>query len=385
MRPGVNTGEPYEPMDTAYINELTYGILGELIDHYFRAEFINDHKIPEEGPAILACNHSGNAFPHDGIILNAKLWRKSDEEQQHYIRSMYSPKLAKTWWMRAFTIDDFWRKCGAVDQTFSNFDRLLKRKERLIYYPEGVPGIGKGFNRRYQLQHFHSSFVVLAARHNVPVIPVYVINAEWVNPANITYKTLDRISDKLLNIPFFPIPNVFLAGLFPFIFYLSFPCKLYYKFGDRIDIRELVAKEGGDPENPDFETATKVAERVRGHMQEELDQAVNQYGQKPYDLPSLKTQLAENKGKRKRILPTGWPVAFLRHHRDRYRPKAKNRLHAFIRDLDLIFFYLPFGWFGLSLCRRLRKPPYGYRGLSPKEKKQKQGTYFWSLKDNPLP
>ena len=373
-------------MDVDYINSLIRGPLQELSDHYFRAEIIKIEKIPDSGPAILASNHSGNAFPHDGIILNTLLWRQANKDGNSYVRTMFSPKLAKVWWMRAFTIDDFWRKCGAVDQTFTNFDRLLKNRDRLLYYPEGVPGIGKGFNRRYQLQYFHTSFVILAARHDVPVIPVYTVNAEWVNPGNYTFKPLDRLFDFLFGIPFFPVPNVFLAVLFPFIFYLSFPCRIYYKVEDPINIRELVKQEGGeDPANPDRQTANRVAANVRRQMQKGLEKAVAEYGKNPYDLPSLKKELSENKGKRKRIIPSGWPISFLRHYRDLYREKARNRLHAFFRDLDLIFFYIPLGWIGISLCRRLRKPPYGLRGLNTKAKKLQQGAYSWSLKDNPLP
>ena len=57
--------------------------------------------------------------------------------------------------------------------TFDNFERLLARGERVIYYPEGVRGIGKGFHRRYELQRFHTSFITLAATLSiVPDVPV---------------------------------------------------------------------------------------------------------------------------------------------------------------------------------------------------------------------
>lgn len=382
-----NYGQPYDPIDHHYIRQLMNGPLGDLVDHYFRARLVNEEHIPSNGPVILASNHSGNAFPHDGIVLNALLWRKSIEEREDcFIRTMYSPKLADSWWMRAFTVDDFWRKCGAIDQTFVNFEHVLRNGRRLIYYPEGIPGIGKGFNRRYQLQHFYSSFVVLAARYNAPVIPVYTVNAEWVNPANITFKSIDRLADKIFGIPFFPFPNILLGILFPFIFYLSFPCQITYKLGEPIDIRKILRQAGcKDLENPDRESVHLAAEQVRKIMQPGLTKAVDEYGQKPYDLSSLRKHFSENKGKRRRLLPTGWPVAFLGSYRNRFRKKANNRLHAILRDWDLIFFYIPLGWIGLSLCRRFRKPPYGYRGLTKRQKALREGSYFWSLDDRPLP
>ncbi len=387
LNPLGSYGQPYDPIDHTYIRQLMNGALGDIVDHYFRARLINKERIPSDGPAILASNHSGNAFPHDGIVLNALLWRESIRKKEpRFIRSMYSPKLAKSWWMRAFTVDDFWRKCGAIDQTFVNYDHVLQNGRRLIYYPEGIPGIGKGFNRRYQLQHFYSSFVVLAARHNAPVIPVYTINGEWVNPANITYKWIDRIVDKLLGIPFLPLPNAIFALIFPFIFYLSFPCNLTYKFGKPINIREMLREVGcKDVVNPDRASVHRVAARVRKHMQPELDQAVDEYGRKPYHCSSLRKHFSQNKGKRWRLLPTGWPIAFLGSYRNRFRKKPRNRLHALLRDWDFIFFYLPLGWIGLSLCRRFRKPPYGYRGLSDRQRTLREGSYFWNLDDRPLP
>ena len=67
------------------------------------------------------------------------------------------------------------------------------------------------------------------------------------------------------------------------------------------------------------------------------------------------------------------------------RPPAKNRLHAFVRDLDILAYYLPFGWFILALTRKLRRPPYGYRGLSADERREREGAYRWSLETRPLP
>jgi len=55
------------------------------------------------------------------------------------------------------------------------------------------------------------------------------------------------------------------------------------------------------------------------------------------------------------------------------------------RDLDLVAFYLPFGWPLLSLARRLRRPPYGYRGLSARESREAQGNFIWRLCERPLP
>lgn len=376
----------FDPIDWDYLTSIQGDFLPDFIHRYFRAEIIGAEKIPLEGPLIVAPNHSGNAFPHDGMVLDALLWEHQGFKKVIKFRSVFSPKLAATWWMRLYTIDNWWRRGGGVDMTFANFNALLARGDKVIYYPEGVPGIGKGFLKRYQLQHYYSSFVVLAARHEAPVFPVSIINAEWVNPISITFEPLNKLFEKLLGIPFFPVPIVLLVFLFPFIFYLAFPCKMIFVIGDPIDVRELLAEEGCvDLQHPTREEAKRVAERIRQRAQAQLDAGVEAHGQKPYDLASLKKELGAIRGRIFRATPFGWPYSFIQHDRNLKRPKARNRLHAMLRDLDILAYYLPFGWFVLALLRRLRKPPYGYRGLSKEERIRVEGAYRWSLESHPLP
>ncbi|MFB3133450.1 MAG: 1-acyl-sn-glycerol-3-phosphate acyltransferase [Rhodothermales bacterium] len=378
--------EPFDPIDWDYLRSAQDGYLRDLVYYYFRGEVIGAEKIPERGPLIVAPNHSGNAFPYDGMVLDALLWHAQGFRKETKFRSVFSPKLASMWWMRPFALDNWWRRCGGVDMTFANYDALLDRGDKVIYYPEGVPGIGKGFLKRYQLQHYYSSFVVLAARYDAPVYPVSVVNAEWVNPTSVTFKPLNKLFDKLFGLPFFPVPTVFAAFLFPFIFYLAFPCKMIFVIGEPIDVRALLDEEGHhDHRTPDREMVRRVAERIRQAAQRQLDAAVAEHGQKPYDLGSLRKRLRKIRGRILRATPLGWPYTFIQHDRDRQRPPAKNRLHAFVRDLDILAYYLPFGWFILALTRKLRRPPYGYRGLSADERREREGAYRWSLETRPLP
>ena len=60
-------------------------------------------------------------------------------------------------------------------------------------------------------------------------------------------------------------------------------------------------------------------------------------------------------------------------------------LHRWLRDLDIWFYYLPFGWLGIALMRVLRKPPYGYRGLTKQQRIEREGAFRWTLETNPLP
>jgi hypothetical protein len=299
---------------------------------------------------------------------------------------MYEKELSATWWMRPYGIDNFWRRAGGVDQTFENFDRLMARGDRVVYYPEGVPGIGKGFLRRYQLQPFHTAFIVMAARHNAPVYPVSIVNAEWVIPFTVTLKRVDRVMQRVFRVPFLPLPWAALAMVMPWAWFLAMPSRMVFEIGEPIDVAGLARRMGiTDFADPDRYVMRQLAEHVRGLMQAGLSRAAGKYGRWPYQARLLRRELWKGRRELWRILPTGWPAAFIRHNRDRQREPAPSRLAAVLRDLDLAGFYVPFGWPLLSLARALRKPPYGYRGMSRGERRRVEGSYWWDLTAAPLP
>jgi 1-acyl-sn-glycerol-3-phosphate acyltransferase len=384
--PQAAPGPAHDPFDPDYCRGLVETVLGPIADRYFRVACIGAERIPRAGPVILAANHSGDALPHDAILLDATLWRRDGMDPHRKLRTVFEPELAFAWWMRPFGMEDFWRRCGGVDVTFDNFERLLLRGDRVLYFPEGVPGIGKGFDHRYQLQRFQTSFVLLAARHNVPVYPVYVINAEWIHPFGYTFRPLDWVMQRVFHVPFLPIPIGFLAVIFPWMWYLAFPAHLVFVVGEPLDVGALVREAGiTDLAEPPRAGLRRVAGQIRRRMQAELDGLVAQHGNSPYDFRSLLRGLREAGRNVARILPIGWPVAFLRAERDRRRPPARSRLHAILRDWDLLGFYLPFGWPLLSLTRAFRRPPYGYRGMSRDAARDAQGCFLWRLSEHPLP
>lgn len=376
----------YEPFDPDYLQEVVEEVFGPAMAHWFRPRLVGAGRLPASGPAVLAANHSGNSFPYDGMVLDALLWRREGYPRRGKVRAVFEKELSTTWWMRPFGIDNFWRRGAGVDMTFDNFDRLLERGERVLYFPEGVPGIGKGFFRRYRLQRFSSSFVILAERHRAPVVPVHIVNAEWTIPFCFTVPWLDRLTERLVGVPFLPLPAAPLGVLFPFLWYLALPVRMVFVVGEPIDVAARVAEaRRRAPGVPDGDLMRRVAQEIRADMQGELDRAVEHYGNRPYHARSLWLHLTRRWRQIPRILPTGWTFAFVRHARDRRRPPARSRLHAWLRDWDLLFYYLPVGWPFLALARRFRKPPYGYRGLTPKERREREGSFHWHLKERPLP
>lgn len=386
--PGPQTEpEYYEPFDPEYIRHMLEGPFQGALDNYFRPRLLGLEKMPVGGPAILASNHSGTAYPWDALALDGLLWRRYDFRAETLCRPVFERELSMAWWMRPFGIDNFWRRGGGVDMTFDNFHRLLERGDRVLYYPEGVAGIGKGFGRRYQLQRFSSSFIVQAARHQAPVVPIYTVNAEWVIPFNYTFGWLDRLVQKF-HVPFFPMPAGPLTLLFPWMWYLSLPARMIFVVGDPIDVRARLEALGAvGIEDPQREDARTVAEQIRQEMQAELDRLVARRGRWPYQWRSLRRGL-RRAWRRKafhRSMPWGWPWAFLGHDRDRRRGPARNWLHGWLRDWDIALYYVPLGWFPLALVRRWRRPPCGYRGLSAAERREQEGNFAWHLSERPLP
>ena len=377
---------PSDPLETDWGRSLEAAVLRPMNEVWFRARVVGAERIRSTGPLILAANHSGNAFPYDAIALDSLLWQRDGMRDEAKLRSLYEPALSSVWWMRPFGIDNFWRRGGGVDMTFDNFDQMLARGDRLLYFPEGVPGIGKGFNKRYQLRKFRTSFLLLAARHHAPVVPIYIVNAEWLHPFGYVFPPLDRLMQRVFHVPFLPLPLGLAAIVFPWIWYLAFPSQLTFVVGEPIEVEGILHDEGISVfDDPDRAALSRAAHRVRLAMQLALNGYVEEYGKRPYDVRSLIPALWRARRMLHRAVPLGWPVTFLRHERNRRRPAARNWMHAFVRDLDLAGFYLPLGWPLLSIARALRKPPCGYRGLSAHEASERQGSYLWKLEESPLP
>ena len=384
----------YEPFDADYLRELERAVLSPISDTWFRPRLIGAERLPASGPALFIANHSGNAFPYDAIVLDALLWKHDGMDPARKIRTVFEKELALYWWMRPFGIDNLWRRGGGVDMTFDNLDRLLARGDRVLQFPEGVPGIGKGFHRRYRLQRFHKSFVLLAARYGIPVHPIHIVNAEWIHPFGYPIPALDRLAQRLFRVPFLPLPLGLVAAVLPWVWYLAFPAQLTFVAGEPIDVPALVRQEGirdasvrsGQAlAHPDVEALDRVAKRVRLLMQAQLDRCVAAYGDRPYDAPSLARALRSAGRNVISLTPLGWPARFLRFERDRARPPARGRLHALLRDLDVAGYYLPLGWALLAAARALRRPPYGVRGLSEEARRERTGEFVWRLAERPLP
>ena len=125
-------------------------------------------------------------------------------------------------------------RVGVVSGTRGNFRHLLETGELVLVFPEGTPGIGKGFRKRYQLQQWRVGHAELALRHRAPVIPMALIGAEE------SWPQLARIDGfHLFGVPFMPLP------LAPF----PLPTHLHVYYGEPLVLHERYPPdEADDPE-----------------------------------------------------------------------------------------------------------------------------------------
>jgi 1-acyl-sn-glycerol-3-phosphate acyltransferase len=239
--------------------------LDALYDKYFRVEVTGAEHLPDDGAALLVCNHSG-ALPWDGVMLKTA------------VRRAHPNRRGLRWLIEDFTfhapfLGAFLNRIGAVRACQENAQRLLSQDELLAVFPEGVKGIDKPYKERYQLQRFgRGGHVKLALRMGVPLIPVAIVGAEE------TYPLVGRVRtfSKALGLPFIPVTPTFPLlgplGLVPL------PSRWHIAIGE--PIREL---EALDPAAAtDAVLVNELNERVRNGVGGLLQDALRARGPKAY-------------------------------------------------------------------------------------------------------
>ena len=295
-----------------YADLIATTLLKRIDRYYFRSEFIGFEDYPQrnnpERPLIFISNHSGMAFPWDAIIFTAGIYRQANQSFKDAVRVLTSPMLSQSVLMNPFLVNNFWKKVGSVDATFLNFETMMHNNEtNLLMYPEGVPGIGKGFHKKYQLQRFSSSFVRMSIKYKTDIIPVATVNGEYINPYNLKSDFINSLSQRI-GIPFIPVGLMSLLIPFqPWIFYFGFPAKLTYVLGERIKPYEMVDKEFHEISEHEFR---RITDEVKNTMQIHLDRSVRQYGKKHYHVIELVKNWKNDLLRFPYFLPVCWPAIF---------------------------------------------------------------------------
>lgn len=355
----------HEYFDLDYTKKLIKQVIKFLEDYYFRPSFIGFENLPKrnnpEAPLIFASNHSGMAFPWDGIILAAGIYEMFDYGSDS-IRPLASPMLSESVLMNPYLYNNLWKIVGSVDASFLNFETMMHQNDHnLLIYPEGVPGIAKGFNKRYQLQRFSSSFITMSIKYKTDIVPILTVNGEYINPVAYRSGILNKLVN-MIGVPFLPVGLMTLFIPFqPWIFYMGFPAKLTYVLGKSIKAYEMTDKP---IDELSYEELMDIKQRVQKEMQTQLTEAAEKYGKRPYRLREFFSITFKNLSKLPYSMPFGWPLLF-EHFNLHWRKNKKedkpldlgflSSLRLILQSPRLIFFYLPIlGWIPL-LIKGLRK------------------------------
>ncbi len=151
-------------------------VLYDFLYHYwFRVEVEGIENVPDEGGALLVCNHSG-AVPCDSPML-AKAIRE-EHPRPRPVHLGVGGSLAGVPGLGMVVT-----KLGGVASHPANLHRLLlDDQELVVLFPEGPVAAKKPVGQRYLLRSFDEGFVDVAAKAGVPIVPVSLLGAEEAAP-----------------------------------------------------------------------------------------------------------------------------------------------------------------------------------------------------------
>ncbi|MFN6482768.1 MULTISPECIES: 1-acyl-sn-glycerol-3-phosphate acyltransferase [unclassified Nostoc] len=194
--------------DPKYQQAFGSEIIGPIVKYYFRGELQQVENLPSTGPLIVAMNHAGMCFPWDFLTLGYLL----TEAKGWVVQPIASPALFEHPWMIWWLPSKWSQVLGGVRAELDDFETAMAQGKILLYAPEGIRGLRKGWRRRYQLQKFDVSFIQLSDRYHIPILPVVCIGSEFLHPWTINLKKLQR----LVKLPFLPLsPLMLVLLLFP--------------------------------------------------------------------------------------------------------------------------------------------------------------------------
>jgi 1-acyl-sn-glycerol-3-phosphate acyltransferase len=184
-----------------------------LYKYYWRVEVEGLEHIPEDGPVLLAANHSGT-LPFDAAMISLAV---EDEHPAHRVVRMLYAKFVTD----LPVVGSLFSRLGGVEASTANGATLLKRGEAVGIFPEGEEALGKPYHQAYCLRPFRTGVAHLSTRTQAPVVPVAVIGAEETSRALFRIARLPNI----FRVPFIPVPSLFPLGLLPL------PTKWRIRFG----------------------------------------------------------------------------------------------------------------------------------------------------------
>lgn len=361
----------HEYFDLELARQIIEKVIRYLDVSYFRPRYIGFNNYPNrnnpEVPLIFASNHSGMAFPWDGIILASGIYEMFNYGPKCF-RPLASPMLSESVLMNPYLYKNLWKLVGSVDASFLNFETMMHQNDHnVLIYPEGIDGIGKGFNLRYQLQRFSSSFITLSIKYKTDIIPIHTVNGEFINPLAYKSNRINKLVNKI-GVPYLPLgPVSALMPFQPWIFYAALPAKLTYVLGKRISPYKMTDKP---IDQLSYEEVSAINARVKAEMQKQLNEAARKYGNSPYKMKEFIALNIKNIRKFPFNFPFGWFLLFAEFRRVWHKYKGKDvplkvgflsSLRILITQPFNIWYFIPIiGWIpilikGITIRRKSSK------------------------------
>jgi 1-acyl-sn-glycerol-3-phosphate acyltransferase len=262
LRQLIPTQEEGRALDDWGRSERVFELMQPLLDFYYRYWFRVDvegvENVPATGGALLTSNHSG-ALPPDAPMIMQAIRHEHPSPRPVYM-------LAEHWFKGYPGVSMLTNKIGVVAAHPANAQRLLADESRLaLVFPEGQKATRKLYWQRYRLRRFgRGGFVRTALRAGVPIVPIAVVGAEDAMPIFAHVPLLQRLTGLI----YFPVNHAFPHfGLAAAGMYL--PAKFKIRFLEPVDLSEY-----GPEAAEDLWLVQRIAEDVRGRIQEEVDDLV---------------------------------------------------------------------------------------------------------------
>jgi 1-acyl-sn-glycerol-3-phosphate acyltransferase len=259
LRSLVPAAEPGREVDDWGRSQRVFDLVGPLLDFYyrywFRVEVEGIENVPAEGGALIVSNHSGALPPDAPMILQAIRLEHSAP------RPVYM--LGEHWFKGYPGVSMLTSKMGLVAAHPANAQRLLRDEQRLaLVFPEGQKATRKLYWQRYRLRRFgRGGFIRTAMQAGVPIVPVALIGGEEAMPIFAHVPLLQRLTGLI----YFPVNHAFPQfGLAAALMYL--PAKFKIRFLEPVDLSRY-----GPEDAEDVALVQRLSERIRTHIQEELD------------------------------------------------------------------------------------------------------------------
>jgi len=207
-------------MDPVILGQLR-PIFEFLYNDWWRVKVEGIDNIPDKGAVVIASNHSG-MLPYDAAMINMAVYK--NHKKKRNVRFLVADFVEN---FPILTL--FIQRAGGVVASPDNAAKLIRKKEAICVFPEGVRGIGKLYKERYILQDFGKGGMAKLAREtDTPIVPCAVVGAEDIHPILWRFDDLG----KRLGLPFFPVTPTF--PLFGLVGLIPFPSKWKIIFGKPI-------------------------------------------------------------------------------------------------------------------------------------------------------